>query len=144
MGGELSYKVIKDVEQVSTAEAMRIGSEVRDVWKIYDENQKLLCTAYCSKIANRVAEFLEKNSKYGRDMKHEQEQRVLRSIFLDPQTDSEYRRLAFMMGSDRQELMRLFLDFGKEFLRQNITKKGIRYDVEGLMAALNEMLESSK
>lgn len=102
----MSYKIIKDIEQVSAAIALRLGSEVRDVWRIYDEEKKLLCTAYSHKIANRVAGFLERNSKYGRAMKHKQDQRILRSIFLDPQTDSEYRRLAFMMGSDKQELMR--------------------------------------
>ena len=135
--GEVSYKVIKDAEQVSAA------VEVNAVWRIYDEEKKLLCTAYSQKIADRVAGFLEKNSKHGRDMKHEQDKRILRSIFLDPQTDSEYRRFAFMVGAGKQELMRIVLEFGKEFLRQN-ADKGIRYDEESLKAALDEMLESNK
>jgi len=46
------------------------------------------------------------------------EKLMLRSIYLEPELDREYKLMAFMAGISKNDLMRIFLSFGIDILRE--------------------------
>jgi hypothetical protein len=64
---------------------------------------------------------------------------ILRSIFLAPKTDSEFRRRAFNMDISRGELLRMFIEFGRVYLEQNSN-----IDSDNLQRDLDKLLKKNK